>query len=739
MVKLMMMEVSEETGRRMLNCPTSANGIHLAVASNNDGSDAIVWVGVRTTSSEGTETIHMLKPVKVAADSVVQDLRRGVIRAFAPSLDEVAPNHLDLYYGDAVLAPNAPLALYEATETNPLWLSPQVLLGTGTTIHFFASGLYCSMLIGMMMFSILPFPILLVLLLFVTQNRKFRSCVLEVIQFDGIIFACLLRCNNRELEATNGFKIGDQHSRRSKGAFGLVMDAEKNGRHDYVAKFFGYTEGLPDTDWILREIQNLTQLRGIEGVVQIEGTFNDSRTGMLSNRDEPLKSHKKVESLQTEVYPVIVLEKLTGATLIDGIVNSGMYFCEQDAARIFKSVMTTIRDIHFKRNMINIDFKVDNLVFQSENLDGGIKIVDFGMGVHLLQREKHYDKNLLGTRSFIAPESILTRRLTGQAVYSRKSDIWQAGCILYILLTGHYPFQPEEDTDTYRCILRGEMWMPIDQLHVSADAKDLLAAMFKQNPDERIDANQILEQNWLRRDPCTLPADHRVDFSGLRTLMQEEFERVWGARKGPNTLIRSNSMDGHESLKEKIRKLKHDFIRCCEGPVSDAPGTKKKVVIVEDSIKLMSHQGISKKQYMELFSRQDGLTHLANDMCFDSFDMSKDEFVDYFECLYGVTVHEMDGANKDYDVIARLFFCIVDIKDCGTVSSDVVEHALWRYFGATTSKRSLNESQVRRLCEAIFHNSPEITENMFVEKFANFMNCTTSYCRSLSLSKANLE
>jgi hypothetical protein len=136
MVKLMMMEVSEETGRRMLNCPTSANGIHLAVASNNDGSDAIVWVGVRTTSSEGTETIHMLKPVKVAADSVVQDLRRGVIRAFAPSLDEVAPNHLDLYYGDAVLAPNAPLALYEATETNPLWLSPQVLLGTGTSMHF---------------------------------------------------------------------------------------------------------------------------------------------------------------------------------------------------------------------------------------------------------------------------------------------------------------------------------------------------------------------------------------------------------------------------------------------------------------------------------------------------------------------------------------------------------------------------------------------------------------------------
>ncbi len=46
-----------------------------------------------------------------------------------------------------------------------------------------------------------------------------------------------------------------------------------------------------------------------------------------------------------------------------------------------------------------------------------------------------------GTLAFAAPERM------GQDKYTEKVDMWAAGLVLYMLLTGEYPFEEEEEEE----------------------------------------------------------------------------------------------------------------------------------------------------------------------------------------------------------------------------------------------------------------------------------------------------
>jgi len=59
--------------------------------------------------------------------------------------------------------------------------------------------------------------------------------------------------------------------------------------------------------------------------------------------------------------------------------------------------------------------------------------------------------DLCGTLFYIAPEVLQI-----EAKYSNKVDIWSAGVITYSLLTGRFPFDGENDQETYEMILKAD-------------------------------------------------------------------------------------------------------------------------------------------------------------------------------------------------------------------------------------------------------------------------------------------
>lgn len=112
-----------------------------------------------------------------------------------------------------------------------------------------------------------------------------------------------------------------------------------------------------------------------------------------------------------------------GGDLFERIVTK-KGFSERDASGIFKAFISALTEIHYSRNMINLDLKTENLVFSGVD-DTIVKIIDFGMAVSLWDRREHYEDKKTGTSAFLAPETIIHFDRFGQAVYSRASDVWQ--------------------------------------------------------------------------------------------------------------------------------------------------------------------------------------------------------------------------------------------------------------------------------------------------------------------------
>ena len=135
--------------------------------------------------------------------------------------------------------------------------------------------------------------------------------------------------------------------------------------------------------------------------------------------------------------------KLLGIRTCINLPTGQKLFSERVVSKIFKEIVESLIGIH-DRDMIVLDIKMDNLMFT--NMDEmKIKIVDFGLAVPLMKRDKHFDTELHGNKSNLAPESIVAYRRDRMAVYSKASDMWQAGFLLYTLLYGVYPFEVEDD------------------------------------------------------------------------------------------------------------------------------------------------------------------------------------------------------------------------------------------------------------------------------------------------------
>lgn len=83
------------------------------------------------------------------------------------------------------------------------------------------------------------------------------------------------------------------------------------------------------------------------------------------------------------------------------------------------------------------DLKPDNILFQTEEADSEIKLIDFGLSKRCrdvnTQKLLNMD-TMVGTPMYVAPEVLNSRK------YDESCDYWSLGVILYIMLVGFPPF-----------------------------------------------------------------------------------------------------------------------------------------------------------------------------------------------------------------------------------------------------------------------------------------------------------
>ena len=199
---------------------------------------------------------------------------------------------------------------------------------------------------------------------------------------------------------------------------------------------------------------------------------------------------KIYEVFESERSLYIIMEECKGGEIFDRIIehiqNKQMY-SEKDAANIFQQVMSCIQYCH-NQNICHRDLKPENLLYLNpgSEKDNRIKVIDFG-----LSQACDRLKTKVGTAYYVSPEI-----LNGK--YTHLCDIWSAGVILYILLSGDPPFNGPNDNAISNKVAQMKFTFPENKWkNISSEAKDLINHMLV--PEEkRFTASQVLEHDWFK-------------------------------------------------------------------------------------------------------------------------------------------------------------------------------------------------------------------------------------------------
>ena len=143
-------------------------------------------------------------------------------------------------------------------------------------------------------------------------------------------------------------------------------------------------------------------------------------------------------------------------------------------------------------NIVHRDLKPENVLFESDEPDADLKLVDFGLSTKVMDSEEYYLQSKVGTPLYVAPEVLLGK-------YNEKCDIWSLGVIMYILLSGAPPFTADTAKEILQLIKIGDVKYEEDVWPaVSKEGKDLIKKMLCYDQEKRISAKKALEHKWFK-------------------------------------------------------------------------------------------------------------------------------------------------------------------------------------------------------------------------------------------------
>ncbi|KAH1204305.1 Calcium-dependent protein kinase 19 [Glycine max] len=250
-----------------------------------------------------------------------------------------------------------------------------------------------------------------------------------------------------------------------RGKFGVTyLCVEKATGRAYACKSIAKKKPPQEMEDVRMEVVILQHLSEQHNIVEFKGAYEDRKNVHL------------------------VMELCSGGELFDRIVAKGNY-TERQAAKIMRQIVNVVHVCHFM-GVMHRDLKPENFLFATKDEDAPLKLTDFGSSVFFHKGKVCTD--FVGNAYYVAPE-VLKRS------HGKEIDVWNAGVILYILLSGVPPFWAETEKGIFDAILGGKLDMDSEPWpSISEAAKDLVRKMLTCDPKERITAADALEHPWLK-------------------------------------------------------------------------------------------------------------------------------------------------------------------------------------------------------------------------------------------------
>lgn len=204
---------------------------------------------------------------------------------------------------------------------------------------------------------------------------------------------------------------------------------------------------------------------------------------------------KYMDLLESADHYYVVMEDLQGPELLEQMERL-FPVTEAHCQGVMREVLMSLAHIHDKVKVCHRDIKLDNFRYRSVEPGSPLVLLDFGF---LARLDKPWDGKKCGTRMYMAPEVIAD---AVEQPYLAAIDMWSVGVILYTLLTGDCPVQPEEmqtlGTRSHEAQELLAKALQAERLNsISSEARDLLRQLLHLEASSRITAASALKHPWL--------------------------------------------------------------------------------------------------------------------------------------------------------------------------------------------------------------------------------------------------
>ncbi|XP_028296526.1 serine/threonine-protein kinase D3 [Gouania willdenowi] len=220
---------------------------------------------------------------------------------------------------------------------------------------------------------------------------------------------------------------------------------------------------------------------------------------------------------ETSERVFVVMEKLHGDMLEMILSNQKSRLPERLTKFLVTQILEALKHLHLK-DIVHCDLKPENVLLASADPFPQVKLCDFGFA--RIIGEKSFRRSVVGTPAYLAPEVLRSRG------YNRSLDMWSVGVIVYVSLSGTFPFN--EDEDVHEQIQNAAFMYPTNPwTEISDDAKDLINNLLQVKMRKRYSVEKTLSHPWLQDYDTWLDLREFETRRGERYITHESDDARW--------------------------------------------------------------------------------------------------------------------------------------------------------------------------------------------------------------------
>ncbi|XP_023681645.2 serine/threonine-protein kinase D3 isoform X1 [Paramormyrops kingsleyae] len=213
----------------------------------------------------------------------------------------------------------------------------------------------------------------------------------------------------------------------------------------------------------------------------------------------------------------VVMEKLHGDMLEMILSSEKSKLPERLTKFLVTQILVALRHLHFK-NIVHCDLKPENVLLASAEPFPQVKLCDFGFA--RIIGEKSFRRSVVGTPAYLAPEVLRSKG------YNRSLDMWSVGVIIYVSLSGTFPFNEDEDINE-QIQNAAFMYPSTPWKEISIEATDLINNLLQVKMRKRYSVDKSLSHPWLQDYQTWLDLREFETRRGERYITHESDDARW--------------------------------------------------------------------------------------------------------------------------------------------------------------------------------------------------------------------